>query len=112
MRFFLLLFVGVGLGCLAHTASAQTVATSPARQRAENRRALRETRKYKAEYKETHLAVTSEDLKRSQSRALPRDGRARYKFDHTGTPRVSEPSRVNLRLGKKKKSYTHSPSEL
>ena len=104
MRFVLLVFVGLGLNWLTQSASAQTVAASPARLRAENRRALREARKVEAEYKESHLAVNRDDLKRDQSRALPRDGRARYKFDHTGTAQVSEPSRVNLRLGRKKKN--------
>lgn len=111
MRFLLLLCFGLGLMCLTHTAVAQTVATSPARLRVENRRALREAKKVKAEYKESHLAVNKEDLKRNQSRALPYDGRRRLQFDHTGAAKVSEPSRVNLRLGKKKK-YTQPSSEL
>ncbi|MGY2131057.1 hypothetical protein ACW9KT_02430 [Hymenobacter sp. HD11105] len=89
---------------MAHTASAQTVVKSPGRLRAENRRALRETKKYEAEYKDSHLAVNRDDLRRSQGRELPHDGRRRLQFDHTGTPKVSEPSRVNLRLGKRRKN--------
>jgi hypothetical protein len=84
---------------------------SPAKLRAENRKAMREARKCKSEYKESHLAVNRGDLRRSQPRALPRDGRGRLEFDHTGTAKVSEPSRVNLRLGKKKK-YLPSSSAL
>ena len=110
MRFFLLLCFGLGMTCLSHSAAAQTVAQSPARLRAENRRALREAKKVKADYKESHLAVNKDDLKRNQSRALPHDGRRRLQFDHTGTAKVSEPSHVNLRLGKKKK-YTSIPSK-
>ncbi|SMB94786.1 hypothetical protein SAMN00120144_2076 [Hymenobacter roseosalivarius DSM 11622] len=108
MRVVILLLVGFALGCSITTASAQTVDPSPARLRAENRKALRESRKYKSEYKDSHLAVNRHDLRRSQTRALPQDGRGRLQFDHTGTAKVSEPSRVNLRLGKKKK-YNLSP---
>lgn len=111
MRLAVLLLVGFALGCSISTASAQTADTSPARLRAENRKALREARKYKSEYKESHLAVNRDDLRRSQPRALPQDGRGSLQFDHTGTAKVSEPSRVNLRLGKKKK-YIQPSSEL
>jgi hypothetical protein len=111
MRLAILFFVGFVLSCSISTASAQTVGVSPAKLRAENRKALREARKYKAEYKESHLAVNRDDLHRSQPRALPHDGRGRLQFDHTGTAKVSEPSRVNLRLGKKKK-YIQPSSEL
>ena len=110
MRLVILLLIGCALSCSISAASAQTVATSPARLRAENRKALRESRKYKSEYKDSHLAVNKDDLRRSQTRALPQDGRRRHQFDHTGTAKVSEPSRVNLRLGKKKKY--NLPSEL
>jgi hypothetical protein len=108
MRFLLLFCFGLGLICLPSAVWAQTAPTSPARLRAENRRALREAKKVEAKYKDSHLAVNKDDLKRNQSRALPRDGRRRLQFDHTGSAKVSEPSRVNLRLGKKKK-YTSIP---
>jgi hypothetical protein len=104
MRYVLLFCCSLILSCMAHTASAQTVVKSPGRLRAENRRALRETKKYEAEYKDSHLAVNRDDLRRSQGRELPHDGRRRLQFDHTGTPKVSEPSRVNLRLGKRRKN--------
>lgn len=109
MRFLFLFCFGLSTLCLMHTAAAQTVAKSPARLRAENRRALREAKKVEADYKDSHLAVNKDDLKRNQSRALPHDGRRRLQFDHTGTAKVSEPSRVNLRLGKKKKDTSIPP---
>jgi hypothetical protein len=99
------------LSCLTHVALAQTVVQSPARLRAENRRALRETKKYRADYKDSHLSVNRDDLRRDQSRALPHDGRRRFQFDYTGTPKVSEPSRINLRLPKRKKNKS-LPHEL
>ncbi|TGE21562.1 hypothetical protein E5K00_14865 [Hymenobacter aquaticus] len=87
-------------------ASAQTDDMYPARKRAENRRALRDARKFKAEYKDSHLAVDKTALKpggtgRPQQ---PNDGRESYKFDNTGMPRVSEPAHVGLGLRTKKKA--------
>lgn len=74
-------------------------------QRAENRRALRDARKAKAPYKDSHLAVNKASLKRDGGgrQATPRDGREGYKFDKTGAARVSEPGYRALRLRKKKK---------
>lgn len=93
----------------AAPAFAQTEYSSPALQRAENRRALRDARKYKAEYKDSHLAVSKEDLRQGSSPgvAQPNDGRDSYKFDHTGAAYVREPIRLGLRpAGKKKKPAT------
>ena len=83
--------------------SAQT--TEP-NQRVANRRALRDARKYPAPYKDSHLAVDKAALKRGDGGrpAKPNDGRQKYKFDKTGTARVSEPSTISLRLRKKTKT--------
>jgi len=87
----------------AAAASAQTEYTTPAQHRAENRRALRDAAKYPAKYKESHLTVKPKLLKRGQTGTpLPRDGRRNYRFDHTGTARVSEPTAPGLRLTRKK----------
>jgi hypothetical protein len=67
---------------------------------------LRDARKYPAPYKDSHLAVNKAALKRGDGgqKAQPKDGRQKYKFDNTGTARVSEPSTISLRLRKKKKT--------
>lgn len=109
MRFlFLTLFL---LGSLASLdARAQLKELSPAQQRRANRRALRDAARYPAEYKDSHLAVSKEELKEGnggrQAATKPTDGRENYQFDRGGDPRVSEPSRVNLRLRKKDKAPT------
>jgi len=86
---------------------AQTKEVSPAKQRAANRKSLRDARQYPAPaaYKDSHLAVSRADLRRGEGGqpGQPHDGRDSYKFDKTGTPRVSEPTAPGLRLRKKKK---------
>lgn len=102
----LLLFLGL-LCCSATAASAQIVKTN---QKAQNRRALRDARKYPAPYKDSHLAVGKDDLKREGGgrSAEADDDRDSYKFDNTGAARVSEPSYPVLRLRKKKKDNAAS----
>jgi hypothetical protein len=104
------LLLSLALGLLAAgSAAAQTEYSNRAIQRSENRRALRDARKYKAEYKESHLAVSKEELRDGNSPpvASPRDEQASYKFDHTGAAYVKEPIRLGLRpAGKKKKETT------
>jgi hypothetical protein len=56
---------------LATTATAQIVPSSPARQRAANRQALREAKSADVPYKESHLTVTRQQLKRSNSEGPP-----------------------------------------
>lgn len=100
MRYLLLLLGVVGLSATA--ASAQT---QPVNRRAENRRALRDARKYPAPYKDSHLAVNKETLTPGEGGRTPEAEQeaAAYKFDKTGAARVSEPSPLGLRLRKKKK---------
>lgn len=87
----------------AAAASAQTEPATPAQHRAENRRALRDAKKYPAKYKDSHLAVSPKSLKRGQAGTpLPHDGRSKYHFNRTGTARVSEPTAAGLRLTRKK----------
>ncbi|OUJ75945.1 hypothetical protein [Hymenobacter crusticola] len=91
----------------ARSAAAQIKETSPAKLRAANRRSLRESRQYPAPaaYKDSHLAVSRTDLRRGEGgqAGQPHDGRDSYKFDKTGTARVSEPIAPGLRPRKKKK---------
>jgi hypothetical protein len=107
MRVFLL--PALLLTLTATAASAQTEYSSPAQRRADNRRALRDARKYKAEYKDTHLVVSKEELKEGSSPVVtqPNDGRDSYKFDHTGAAYVKEPIRLGLRPAGKKKKPTN-----
>lgn len=94
------LFLVLALSC-----SAAFAQTTEVNQRAANRRALRDARKYPAPYKDSHLDVEKSDLKQGGGgrQEQPNDGRESYRFDNTGAARVSEPSTVNLRLRKKKK---------
>lgn len=66
------LFVGL---LLATAAQAQITPTSPARQRAAERQALREAQHTQAPYKDSHLAVTRQQMRRggSNPRTRPAD---------------------------------------
>ena len=93
---------------LASPAAAQIAPSSPSRQRAANRQALREARRTPAPYKESHLAVTRQQLRRGGSETLvPAAGEPR--FDHDGTPHVTEPSYPALRRRKPKAKPTPTP---
>lgn len=101
-----ILLVSFLLLCGAAPAWAQLESTSPAQQRTANRKALRDAEKFNARYKESHLTVTKQELKHQggckQEVLAPPPGQASYRFDRNGEPRVSEPSRLNLRLRKKR----------
>ncbi|OWP61609.1 hypothetical protein CDA63_18515 [Hymenobacter amundsenii] len=92
------------LALAAPEARAQLEATSRGSQRAANRKALQDARRFDARYKESHLVVSKQELKTEAGGRLaaspPHDGRAGYRFGHDGAPRVSEPSRLHLRLRK------------
>ena len=75
------------LALAAAVAQAQIEPTSPARQRAANRRALREASRTEAPYKESHLAVTRQQLTRGAS---------------VSRAPAPEPKRPGLRLRKPK----------
>jgi hypothetical protein len=89
---------------LASTAAhAQIEASSPANQRAANRRALREARRTDAPYKDSHLDVSRHPMRPGDSAPIkPVAGAPR--FDRDGTSHVSEPKRLGLRLRKRKTS--------
>lgn len=108
MRRYLFLPVLLLWSACATSAYAQLQPTSKAQQRAESRRALRDAKRFPAEYKESHLIVTKPELQEGNGGRLavlePNDARSSYKFDKTGTPRVSESSRLPLRLRRKDKA--------
>ncbi|MCA8833103.1 hypothetical protein [Hymenobacter pini] len=101
-----ILLLSMLLLCGAAPAWAQLESTSPTQQRAANRKALRDAEKFNAQYKESHLTVTKPELKHQgggkQEVQAPPPGQASYRFDRNGEPRVSEPSRLNFRLRKKR----------
>lgn len=87
----------LALWWLAGPVRAQTEYSSPAQQRAANRKALKDAEKQKNQYQDSHLGVTRQSLKTGSSSNQPRkkDGRNKYKYDHEGVPRVL-PTAQNL----------------
>ncbi|TDN40090.1 hypothetical protein A8B98_15985 [Hymenobacter sp. UV11] len=81
---------------LATAAQAQIAPTSPARQRADNRRALREARSTDLPYQDSHLDVTRQQLQRGGTAPGPRVA-GEPRFDRHGRPRGSEAGFLGLR---------------
>ncbi|RZK23343.1 MAG: hypothetical protein EOO56_05410 [Hymenobacter sp.] len=80
-------------------ARAQTEPSSPGRQRAAARRALREARRTSTPYQDSHLAAPRRQRKRGESAPVaPVAGEPR--FDRDGRPHVTEPKYPGLRLRK------------
>lgn len=73
---------------LVAPALAQIAPTSPARQRAEDRRALREARATEAAYKDSHLDVPRQHRQRG-GLATPAPLADEPRFDRDGTPHVT-----------------------
>ncbi len=97
----LLLLLITGAGLLGSPAAhGQIVQQKPAQVKAANRRALRETRNTDSPYKESHLAVTSDRLKRGES-TQPRAETSRGLDYKTGTAPNVRP--VGL-LGRRRKA--------
>ena len=88
------------------TAHAQTEPSSPARQRAANRRALRDARRTETPYTDSHLGATRRTPKRGESAPLPAVA-GEPKFDRDGTPHVTEPKYPGLRLRKQQKNSSN-----
>ena len=95
----MLLVIGAGL-LGSPAAHGQIVQQKPAQVKAANRRALRETRNTDLPYKESHLAVTPNRLKRGES-VQPRAETSRELNYKTGTSPNVRP--VGL-LGRRKKN--------
>lgn len=97
-----LAFIALVLG-LARAATAQIAPLSEAQQRAANRQALRDAHRTDSPYKESHLNVTAEHLKRGSTegppgaaaqRPQPTDGRPSTKRTLFGRRRAT--SKPNL----------------
>ena len=78
----------VALG-LEHPATAQIAPVSEAQQRAANRQALRDARRTDSPYKESHLNVTAEHLKRGSTEGPP--GAGQLPAATTGRPSGKRP---------------------
>ncbi|QIX61384.1 hypothetical protein HER32_09420 [Hymenobacter sp. BT18] len=87
---FRVIFALLAVLWLAGPLRAQTEYSSPAQQRAANRKALKDAEKQKNQYQDSHLGVTRQSLQAGNSTNQPRkkDGRNKYKYDHEGVPRV------------------------
>ncbi|WP_400193157.1 hypothetical protein [Hymenobacter sp. B81] len=89
-------FVAVLLSALlAQPVTAQI--TDSKHNRSQARKALRDARKYPAaeDLRRAHLAVDKQAMRPGESGQRvrnPEDERNRYRFDNTGTARVSDPS--------------------
>lgn len=81
---------------LATAAQAQIAPISPAHQRADNRRALREARRTDLPYQDSHLDVTRQQLRRGSTAPGPRAA-SEQRFDRHGRPRGSEAGFLGLR---------------
>ncbi len=100
------LLLAAALLLAAPAAPAQTQASSPARQRAAARRALREARRTPTPYADSHLGGTRQRLRRGESAPLPRVA-GEPRFDRDGTPHVTEPKYPGLRLRKQQKASSN-----
>lgn len=89
----------VALG-LAHSAAAQIAPVSAAQQRAANRQALRDARRTESPYKDSHLNVTAEHLKRGGTEGPP--GAGQLPSSTSGRPSSRHPlfgrRRADLKL--------------
>lgn len=83
-------------------APAQTEPSSPAQQRAADRRAQREARATDAAYKDSHLDGPRRRLRRGESAPMPGAAADEPRFDRDGKPHVTEPKYPGLRLRKSK----------
>ncbi|WP_201985871.1 hypothetical protein [Hymenobacter rubidus] len=87
--FLLLVLAVVGLlsGPLAH---GQIVHEKPGKIKAANRRALRESKKTDSPYKDSHLDVTREQLKRGQSTPSRPEGSEDLRYKNGTAPNVKK----------------------
>lgn len=88
------------------TAQAQTEPTSPAQQRAADRRALRDARRTPTPYGDSHLGGARRPPKRGASAPLPAVA-DEPTFDRDGSPHVTEPKYPGLRLRRQHKNSSH-----
>ncbi len=100
-RSVLLLLVLAGLGLLSGPlAHGQIVKERPGKIKAANRRALREARKTDSPYKDSHLDVTREQLKRGQSAPPQTEASKAVEYKKGTAPNVKPPGFLGLRRDK------------
>ena len=82
---------------VAPAARAQIAKERPGRIRAANRRALREARQIESPYKDSHLDVTPDRLRRGDSNAPQPEGSRRTKYATGTAPNVKPPGLLGFR---------------
>ena len=85
---------------LSPGAQAQIVHESPAQVKAANRRALREAQRTESPYKDSHLDVTRDRLKRGQSTQPLPEGSDELHYKTGAAPNVKSPGLLGLRRNK------------
>ncbi|MBD2767030.1 hypothetical protein IC235_03870 [Hymenobacter sp. BT664] len=95
-----LLALGLLLGS-TQAANAQIVPQKPAQVKAANRRALRETRQTDSPYKDSHLGVTADQLKRGESTQPQPETNKSVNYRKGTAPNVKGPGFLGLRRRKK-----------
>lgn len=93
----LLLVLAVLSGPLAH---GQIVKEGPGKVKAANRRALREAKKTDSPYKDSHLDVTRDQLKRGQSTQAQPEASKAVDYKKGTAPNVKPPGFLGLRRDK------------
>jgi hypothetical protein len=89
--------LGLLSGPLAH---GQIVHEKPAKIKAANRRALRDAKKTDSPYKDSHLDVTREHLKRGQSTPVQVETNKAVDYKKGTAPNVKPPGFLGLRRDK------------
>jgi hypothetical protein len=82
-------------------AQAQIVREKPGKVKAANRRALREARKTDSPYKDSHLDITRDHLKRGQSNQPQPDNSDEVNYKKGTAPNVKSPGLLGARRKKK-----------
>jgi hypothetical protein len=99
----MLLSLGLAAGLLlaAGSTQAQIAPPKPAKVNAANRRALREADRTDAPYKDTHLGVPRERLKRGGSDKQFPEGSDALRYKRGTAPNAKEPNIFGIRPKKK-----------
>ena len=94
-----LLLMGVML-LASSTAQAQIVHEKPAQVKAANRRALREAQRTESPYKDSHLDVTPDRLRRGASTQPAPEGSTEFHYKNGNSPNDKPPGFLGLRRKK------------
>ena len=96
-----LALVLVGLsGLISPAAQAQIVHAKPGQVKAANRRALREAQRTESPYKDSHLAVTPDRLRRGASTQPAPEGSTEFHYKNGSAPHDKAPGFLGLRRKK------------